>query len=132
MQPFVILPIMFKRFTPLFAYLLLVLMPLQALATANMLVCNSMMQAHVSSHSVESLPCHQDVKSTTSSHDDQQQTPAKAHCISVCANACAMTAISPKANAPFLAASVQVLDFKSINYRSVTLPNLQRPPIFLI
>ncbi|HEY0562741.1 MAG TPA: hypothetical protein VGD04_05395 [Methylophilus sp.] len=123
---------MFKRFIPLFAYLLLLLMPLQALATANMLVCNSMMQAHVSSHSVESMPCHQDVKSTTSSHDDQQQTPAKAHCISVCANVCAMTAVSTKADAPFIATAIQLIDFKSIDYRSVTLPNLQRPPIFLI
>ena len=36
---------MLKHFSQSFAYLLLVLIPLQGIAAANMLVCNSMMQA---------------------------------------------------------------------------------------
>lgn len=123
---------MLKRFTSLCAYLLLVLMPLQALAAANMLVCNSMMQAHANSAQAQAMPCHEQAVSGSEEHDKQQPTSAKAHCASMCANACAMTVVHTKTDASFIETTIQLIDFKSINYHSITLPNLQRPPIFFI
>ena len=49
---------MLKYFSQFLACLLLVLIPLQGIAAANMLVCNSMMQAQSHEQSVQAEPCH--------------------------------------------------------------------------
>jgi hypothetical protein len=111
---------MLKRFSRFFACLLLVLMPVHALATANMLVCNSLMQSQAVKQSLSTMPCHQPMKNTQS--DASDKSPCKASCASVCANMCAMTAMP---------AAIQS-SFNNQPYVSITQPNLQRPPIAFI
>ena len=131
---------MFKRFSYYFVYLLLVLMPLHALATANMLVCNSLMQSKTLENSVNTalnaMPCHQPMANMASSnntqHSEHQQSPCKANCASVCANMCAMTAMPSPIHSTFALNVTQLFNFNSQPYASVTQPNLQRPPIAFI
>lgn len=130
---------MLKRYSHFFAYLLLVLMPMQALATANMLVCNSMMQANIVKQSAELtsnvMPCHQDshsMVSENSEHVNHQQLPHKSSCASVCANICALTAMPAQIQSTFALNFTQAFDFNHQSYASITLPNLQRPPIVFI
>ena len=146
---------MFKRFTILFAYFLLVLMPLQALAGANMLICNAMMQAQfetpstlelkvttetqatLQTQSTKPMPCHQSVASPTRAdkvntlekmHSDNQESSCKANC----ANMCALTAIADTVRSGFALNISQLFNFNSQPYASITQPNLQRPPIDFI
>jgi hypothetical protein len=133
---------MFKRFSHFFAYLLLVLMPVHSLATANMLVCNSMMQSQAVNQSVGAMPCHQPMTNITNAdetnldetmHSDNQGSPCKASCASVCANMCAMIAMPPASiQSTFVLNLTQDFDFNSQPYVSITQPNLQRPPISFI
>lgn len=130
---------MLKRCSHFFAWLLLVLMPMQALATANMLVCNSMMQANIVKQSAKPtsnvMSCHQETHSAISEdseHVNHQQLPYKSSCASVCANMCALTAMPTQAQSTFALNFTQAFDFNNQSYASITLPNLQRPPIALI
>lgn len=130
---------MLKRCSHFFAYLLLVLMPMQALATANMLVCNSMMQANIIKQSVKLtsnvMSCHQDTHSAISEdaeHDNHRKLPQKSSCASVCANMCALTVMPTQIQSNFALNFPQAFDFYHQYYASITLPNLQRPPIAFI
>jgi len=138
-----ILNVMLKRYSHYFAYLVLVLMPLQALATANMLICNSMMQANIAKFSASSvsteMPCHQQMQKTDNvAHDSHSPLTShesgthKSGCVSVCANMCALTAIPMQIQSTFPLNLIQMIDFKNQSYVSITLPNLQRPPIAFI
>jgi hypothetical protein len=49
---------MLKRSSHFFACLLLVLIPLQGFAAANMSVCNSIMQAQSGQQNSTNMPCH--------------------------------------------------------------------------
>jgi hypothetical protein len=144
---------MLKRYSHFVAYLLLALLPMQALATANMLICNSMMQANVLSKSVvnelaeltSEMPCHQAIQNEAmqnvvsddshdknhpqSSHDSNSH---KSSCASVCANMCALTAMPANIQSTFALNFIQTFDFNHQSYASITLPNLQRPPIAFI
>lgn len=137
---------MLKRYMRLCTYLLLTVLPLQGAAAANLLVCNSLMQAHPNVNVLHSdpsipmimktpqadMPCH--LVSVAASDDKNQptQTPiGKSICSPVCASmsAYAVTA-SPNVQAalvpmPLLRSSIQNF------YASITLTNLQRPPILL-
>ena len=121
---------MFERFSRFFACLLLVLMPLHALATANMLVCNSLMQSQAVKQSLNAMPCHQPMTNTGSETSDK--SPCKASCASVCANMCAMTALPASIQSTFALNLIQDFDFSSQPYASITQPSLQRPPIAFI
>lgn len=144
---------MLKRYSHFVAYLLLALLPMQALATANMLICNSMMQAKVVSKSVvdESaeltfeMPCHQTIQNevrqnvvSDDSHDKNHPQTShdsnshKSSCASVCANMCALTAMPANIQSTFALNFTQAFDFNHQSYTSITLPNLQRPPIAFI
>lgn len=137
---------MLKRYSHFVAYLLLALLPMQALATANMLICNSMMQANVVKLSVASteltsseMPCHQTMNIISDhSHDKSHQQTShqsnahKSSCVSVCANMCALTAIPVNIQSTFALNFTQLIDFNHQSYASITLPNLQRPPIAFI
>ena len=137
-----ILNVMLKRYSHYFAYLVLVLMPLQALATANMLICNSMMQANVvNAKSVTTeMPCPQHMQETDIAYPQENSTQQNSHqsgshkpsCVSVCANMCALTAIPMQIQSTFPLNLIQMIDFKNQSYVSITLPNLQRPPIAFI
>ena len=125
---------MLKRFTHFAAYLLLVLMPLQALATANMLVCNSIMQSNVAMNEAENtnsaaseMPCHQH-KATNNHH----QPDFKSSCKTTCANLCALTAMPVQIQSNFALNYTQVFDFNNQIYASIPQQNLQRPPITFI
>jgi len=131
---------MFKRFSYIFAYLLLALMPLQSIAAANMLVCNSMMQTH-SNNQQQDMPCHEHMASTTAADDNHQAKTAhttdthkatsKSTCGTLCSTLCAMTALAGNINTTVTANSSPLAGPTEQSYLSVTLPNTQRPPIFL-
>jgi hypothetical protein len=138
---------MLKRFSHFFAYLLLVLMPLQALAAANMLVCNSimrnsMMQAQpakvnkvsVAADDMANMPCHKHISSkfSGSKHEQNAKSTCKTYCASVCANLCALTALNTQFKPSFIKAHSQAIDFNHQVYASITQASLQRPPIFFI
>ena len=125
---------MLKRFSHFAAYLLLVLMPMQALATANMLVCNSLMQSNAAKYATEKtssavseMPCHQEM--TTKNHN---QSESKSSCKTTCANLCALTAMPVQIQSNFALNSTQVFDFNHQIYASIPQQNLQRPPITFI
>ena len=124
---------MLKRFSHIAVYLLLVLMPLQALATANMLVCNSLMQSNNihyqtdAQESADAMPCHQHA-ATKNAH----QSESKSSCKSICANLCALVAMPVHINSSFSVNSTQVFDFNYQIYASIPQQNLQRPPISFI
>ena len=148
---------MLRHFSCFFAYLLLVLVHLQALATANMLVCNSMMQSQfetqvqpqapveiqvtLETQSAKVMPCHQPMTNLSSvdqvnthdkMHSDSKESPCKANCASICANMCAVTAIPNTVLSSFVLNSSQLFSINSQPYVSITQPNLQRPPIAFI
>lgn len=130
---------MLKRFSHSFACLLLVLIPLQGFAAANMSICNSMMQAQMSEHQSVNKPCHmkgmQMASMTKASDNCAHKNTGKSTCKTTCATLCAslssMTALNQTApTMPVLAAS-QAIAAHSESYTSYSPPNLQRPPIFL-
>ena len=125
---------MLKHFSHFVAYLLLLLMPMQALATANMLVCNSMMQSNAAKYAAENesiaaseMPCHQH-KATNNHH----QSGSKSSCKTTCANLCALTAVPVQIQSNFALNATQVFDFNYQIYASIPQQNLQRPPITFI
>ena len=125
---------MLRRFSHFAAYLLLVLMPMQALATANMLVCNSVMQSNAAKYVAENtsngaseMPCHQH-KATKTHH----QSGSKSYCKTTCANLCALTAMTVQIQSNFALNATQVFDFNHQIYASIPQQNLQRPPISFI
>ena len=133
---------MLRRFSFFFAYLLLVLMPLQAIAGANMLVCNSMTQAHTLSSLqtqtqtqdqillTDAMPCHQKIDSVVT--EKSSSYPCKASCASVCANMGAVIALTAPMQLSFALNTNHGFSFNNFSYASITQPNLQRPPITFI
>lgn len=130
---------MFKRFSYLFAYLLLALMPLQSVAAANMLICNSLMQSQ-SSTQQQVMPCHEDMlnDAKAGSHDadtadarDTHKTTSKSTCGALCTTFCATAALASNINHTINSNSSPLAGLAEQSYVSVTLPNSQRPPIFL-
>jgi hypothetical protein len=103
---------------------------MQALAAANMLVCNSMMQLETVQPTESTMSCHEATANNTSERNHHpQKTTQKSSCASVCASLCALTAIPFSTHSTFALNSSQVIDFNHLHYVSITLPNLQRPPI---
>lgn len=122
---------MLRKFSHFFAWLLLVLMPLQAFAAANMLVCNSMMQVEASKQMAKEMPCHKHVNSAQDDKKSQQKSSCKTNCASLCASLNGMTALAQSTHtAPVLSAD-KILSAQAEIYASHTPPKLQRPPIFL-
>ncbi|OZA06666.1 MAG: hypothetical protein B7X95_01780 [Methylophilaceae bacterium 17-44-8] len=118
-----------------FVYLLVALLPIKAFASTNMLICNSMMQYTQAQQMVDAMPCHQEAVSEelADTHTEHQNSASyQSICASVCANACAFTAIGFDIPTTFTTDASQAIDFNQLSYRSVTLPSLQRPPITFI
>lgn len=126
---------MLKRFSHFFACLLLVLMPLQGIAAANMSICNSMMQKTADTK-VSATPCHkhanmQMAEMTKAADNCKHKSSCKNACATLCASLSNMTALNQSTPAlPVLAASQAVVAY-SETYTSYLPPNLQRPPILL-
>ncbi len=121
---------MLKRFSHFFAYLLLVLMPLQGFAAANMAACNAMMQAEKSAEQVQNMPCHEHMANKAKTSENHKDV-CKATCATLCANLCAMTALTSNIKPAALLAESQLVISADQVYASISQPNLQRPPIFL-
>jgi hypothetical protein len=119
---------MLKRFSHFFAYLLLVLVPLQGLAAANMLACNSLMQ--LAPTQVQSMPCHEHMQKDKENLPEQKNT-CKSVCAALCASLCAMTALPSNIKPASLLPASQSVVLADQLYASITQPNLQRPPIFV-
>ncbi|HSI38519.1 MAG TPA: hypothetical protein VK946_05560 [Methylotenera sp.] len=126
---------MFKHFSHIFVYLLLALMPLQSMAAANMLICNSMMQAETSKQALHTMPCHEHMTSPAASIDqsteDDHPSASKTNCTALCSNLCGMVALQIDIKSALLPVSTLLISTTHPAYASITLPSLQRPPIFL-
>jgi hypothetical protein len=127
--------IMLIRCSHFFACMLLVLLPLQSLAAANMLVCNSLMQAEASQltsakqEAKQTMPCHQNmvINKTTDTH----KSNCKTSCDALCASLCALTVFTNSIKPASLLNSSKAIGSGDQTYVSITQTNLQRPPIFL-
>jgi hypothetical protein len=121
-----------KLFWRRFACLLLVLLPLQSIAAANMLVCNSLMQLAQGQALTQtpaqanSMPCHDMGKKP----DHQHQKSSK-NCGVLCNSLCAVVAISDMPTMSIQLPTAQLIGLNAESYISITLPQLQRPPILL-
>jgi hypothetical protein len=129
---------MLRRYSHFFAYILLLLMPLQVLAAANMRVCNSVMQLSNQS-TVSVMPCHNmkmamadmTKASDNDAHKNTGKSTCKTACASLCASLCSLTALNQTAAAmPVLVASQAIVAHNN-TYTSYSPPKLQRPPNFL-
>ena len=126
---------MLKRFTYFFACVLLVLMPLQGIAAANMSICNSMMQSHEQQNiqQLQAKPCHMhmagmtNIKQSSCKHD----TACKTACATLCASLSVMTEMPSDIKPAHFMLSTALLSTPYQAYASITQPNLQRPPILL-
>lgn len=126
---------MHSRFLRSLVYVLLALLPLQGIAAANMLVCNSLMQQAAAQ---AEMPCHQEAgpaDGAAQTHDQhvQQDTQPASHssCGMLCNSLCGLTAL-PVTTFDFFATSPAVMTAApEADYHSITLPQLQRPPISL-
>lgn len=133
---------MFKRFTHYFACLLLVLLPLQGIAAANMSICNSIMQAQnqlqrnnqqAGAQQILVKPCHLHMAGMTNTQNFcKHNTACKSTCATLCASISGMTAIPSDIKPVSLVALTLVISLSEKNYASITQPNLQRPPISFI
>ena len=130
---------MLKRLSQFFACLLVVLIPLQALATANMLVCNSLMQTQSNDQNklqqVQVKPCHMHMagmSKTTGNPSQKHQSPCcKASCATLCASLNVMTTLPSGIKPATFLVSTPLMSMPHQAYASITQPNLQRPPILL-
>ena len=119
-----------------FACLLMVLIPLQAIAAANMAVCNSMMQvAKISEYSSADMPCHKHMDKVLKVTQDQKKsnskTASESNCAAMCASLNVSSIIPSVVNPTDYLASVSIISMPYQAYASITQANLLRPPIFL-
>ncbi|HSI24359.1 MAG TPA: hypothetical protein VK952_01940 [Methylotenera sp.] len=133
-----ILNAMLKRFSLFFAYWLLLVIPLQGIAAANMSICNSLMQPNAQQVSQEpqalhDMPCH-DSMDNNKQHAKKhgENNPCKTSCAVLCASLNAMTALPSTAPATTFLVTAQTVNIPQQIYVSITQPSLQRPPISFI
>ncbi|EUJ10773.1 hypothetical protein Meth11DRAFT_1601 [Methylophilaceae bacterium 11] len=131
---------MLIRFSRLFAYVLLLVMPLQGIAAANMLVCNSTMQIQQMQQTqaqAYAMPCHAHMAQSgghadaAADHGKSPTTACKTSCNTLCTNLCAIAALPMRNKAAMLPSVTTLIGSAHFSYASITLPSLQRPPIFL-
>ena len=132
---------MLKRFSHFFACLLVVLIPLQGFAAANMSICNSLMQAeanYAKQQEVQTRPCHEHMAGITktsgdlsNNHSGKHKSACKTNCVTLCSSLCTMTALPSNIKPATLQDTSKAMTLLSQSYASITLPSLQRPPILL-
>ncbi len=131
---------MLRRYLHGFAYLLLLLIPLQSIAAANMLVCNSLMQANhnlpvqigtSSSAIVDNMSCHETRADITDYQQPASTAAEKGHCSTLCSSLCSVTALPQLFNLGLSTNTNTIIIGIDQTYVSITLPAFQRPPIFL-
>ena len=132
---------MLTRFSRFFACLLVMLIPLQSFAAANMSACNALMQAAVNQakqQGVRVMPCHEHMVGMTktsgdlsNSHSNKHNKACKSSCATLCNSLCAMTALPSNIKPATLQDTSRAMTLFSQSYASITLPSPQRPPILL-
>ena len=132
---------MLTRFSRIFACLLVVLIPLQGFAAANMSACNAFMQAAVNQtkhQEVQAIPCHEHMAAMTktsgdlsNNHSNKHNKACKSSCATLCNSLCAMTALPSNIKPATLQDTSRAMTLFSQSYASITLPSPQRPPILL-
>ena len=137
---------MLKHFSHFFVYLLVVLIPLQGFAAANMSACNALMQATANQskqQKVIAMPCHENMVGMTKTsgdlsnnhlsnkHSGKHKSACKTNCVTLCSSLCAMTALPSNIKPATLQDTSKAITLLSQSYASITLPSLQRPPILL-
>ncbi len=131
---------MLKRTNRLCAYVLLAVLPLQGIAAANLLVCNSVMQvtttAAIASTATQNvMPCHEPLSNMVNQHTSDNNHSSVPMCKSTCNAICAsMNAFaSPQMQATQAPRAILQIatQFVQSFYASITLASLQRPPITL-
>ena len=131
---------MLRRYLHGFAYLLLLVMPLQGIAAANMLVCNSLMQAShelplqaslASDTGVDRMPCHETMANIAEHQQPSSTASEKGHCGALCSSLCTVAALPHLFNLGLNTNPSTGIIASDQTYVSITLPTFQRPPIFL-
>ena len=136
---------MLTRLSHFFAYLLVVLIPLQGFAAANMSACNALMQAAVNQakqQEVQATPCHEHMAGMTKTSGDLRKNQSHQHsgnhknacktiCATLCNSLCTMTALPSNIKPATLQDTSRAMTLLSQSYASITLPSPQRPPILL-
>ena len=137
---------MLTRFSRFFACLLVVLIPLQGFAAANMSACNALMLAAVNQtkqQGVRVMPCHEHMAGMTNTsgdlsnnhldnnHSSKHKSACKTNCATLCNSLCAMTALPSNIKPATLQDTSRAMTLFSQSYASITLPSPQRPPILL-
>ena len=132
---------MLTRFSRFFTCLLVVLIPLQGFAAANMSACNALMQAAVNQakqQGVRVMPCHEHMAGMTkasgdlsNNHSNNHNNACKTSCATLCNSLCAMTALPSNIKPATLQDTSRAMTLFSQSYASITLPSPQRPPILL-
>ena len=132
---------MLKRFSHFFACLLVVLIPLQGFAAANMSACNALMQAaanQAKQQEVQTTPCHEHMAGITktsgdlsNNHSGKHKSACKTNCATLCSSLCAMTALPSNIKPATSQDTSKAMTLLSQSYASITLPSPQRPPILL-
>ena len=137
---------MFTRLSHFFACMLVLLIPLQGFAAANMSICNSLMQAetnYAKQQEVQTTPCHEHMAGMTktsgdlsnnhlgNNHSSKHKSACKTNCATLCNSLCAMTALPSNIKPATLQDTSRAMTLFSQSYASITLPSPQRPPILL-
>lgn len=142
---------MLKRLSHFFACLLVVLIPLQGFAAANMSACNALMQVatnQAKQQEIQTTPCHEHMAGMTKTSGDlssnhlsynhlsnnysgKHKNACKTSCATLCSSLCAMTALPSNIKPATLQDTSKAMTLLSQSYASITLPSLQRPPILL-
>lgn len=136
---------MFTRLSRFFACLLVMLIPLQGFAAANMSACNALMQAALNQtkqQEVQAIPCHEHMaamtktsgdlsNNQTNKHSGNHKNACKTSCATLCNSLCAMTALPSNIKPATLQDTSKAMTLLSQSYASITLPSPQRPPILL-
>jgi hypothetical protein len=125
-----------KSISKSFTYLLLVLIPLQAIAATNMAVCKKMMQATVANEHVSAdMPCHKHMGNVMEISPLQEKSNSNTECESYCAAICASLNVISITNSIIKLSdylvSTSIISKPDQAYASVIQANLLRPPIFL-
>lgn len=132
---------MLTRFSHFFACLLVLLIPLQGFAAANMSACNALMQAaanQAKQQEVQTTPCHEHIAGNTktsgdlsNNHSGKHKSACKTNCATLCSSLCAMTALPSNIKPATLQDTSKAMSLLSQSYASITLTSPQRPPILL-
>ena len=132
---------MLKHFSHFFACLLVVLIPLQGFAAANMSACNALMQVatnQAKQQELQATACHEHMASMKNTsgdlsnhHSGKHKNACKTSCATLCSSLCAMTALPSNIKPATLQDASKAMTLLSQSYASITLPSPQRPPILL-